>query len=125
MTGERTRTVNALTALLRTVALGCRCPPNTLGRDDRHDRRLAPHQHPTTTRTVCRSEAIRLSRRIRALDAELAANDTALNTAVTDQAPHPLDVHGVGPVVAAVVLQAVTHAHPGRHRSGRPHGCCG
>jgi transposase len=70
---------------------------------------------PMTTRAVCRGEAIRLARRIRALDTELAANHAALNTAVTNQAPELLEVHGVGPVVAAVVLQA--WSHPGRVRS--------
>jgi transposase len=116
MTGERTRTVNALTALLRTIDLGI----------DARRALTAPtittiaswrttSTTPTTTRQICRSEAIRLARRIRALDADLAANHTALNTAVTAQAPQLLDVRGVGPVVAATVLQA--WSHPGRVHS--------
>src|SRR6476661_7787542 len=40
---------------------------------------------------------------------------TALATAVTDQAPELLEVRGVGPVVAATVLQA--WSHPGRVHS--------
>jgi transposase len=115
MSGERTRAINALTALLRTVDLGVdarralssatitmiaswHTPPNT-----------------ATTRATCRAEAIRLARRVRVLDAELAANHTALTAAVTAQAPELLKVRGVGPVVAATVLQA--WSHPGRIHS--------
>jgi hypothetical protein len=43
-------------------------------------------------RDVCRNEAIRLGRRILALDADLPANYTALAAAVTDQAPDPVAV---------------------------------
>jgi transposase len=115
MAGERTRTVNALTALLRTVDLGVDA------------RRALPAatittiaswritSTPTTTRQICRGEAIRLARRIHALDAELAANHVALDAAVTAQAPELLEVRGVGPVVAATVLQA--WSHPGRVHS--------
>jgi len=114
MSGERTRAVNALTALLRTVDLGVDA------------RRALTTPTITTiaawrtrgedlTLTVCRTEAIRLARRIRALDAELAANHAALQAAVVKQAPQLLDLPGVGPVVAATVLLA--WSHPGRIRS--------
>jgi transposase len=117
ISGERTRAVNALTALL---------PTNDLGIDAR---RASSHKKiatiaawrtpaPTTTsttRAVSRAEAIRLARRIRALDSDLAANRTALTAAVTAQAPELLKVRGVGPVVAATVLHA--WSHPGRIHS--------
>lgn len=61
------------------------------------------------------SEAIRLARRIRALDAELAANHATLHQAVTAQAPQLLALPGVGAVVAATALLA--WSHPGRVRS--------
>ncbi|WP_327031202.1 transposase [Micromonospora sp. NBC_01740] len=64
---------------------------------------------------ICRAEAIRLARRIRALDAELAANHTALHQTVTAQAPQLLALPGVGAIVAATVLLA--WSHPGRVRS--------
>jgi transposase len=114
MTGERTRTVNALTALLRTIDLGvdARRALSAATITTIASWRTTPAR---TTRQICRSEAIRLARRIRALDADLAANHTALNTAVTAQAPQLLDVRGVGPVVAATVLQA--WSHPGRVHS--------
>ncbi len=73
MTGERTRTVNALTVLLRTVELGIDArralSATTIAI-------IAAWRTPTpvTARAVCRAEAIRLARRVRALDTELAAN---------------------------------------------------
>ncbi|GAA2914045.1 IS110 family transposase [Actinoplanes cyaneus] len=111
MSGERTRAVNALTALLRTVDLGIdarRALTSTTIAAWRT-------RNDGTTLVICRAEAIRLARRIRALDAELAANHTALHRAVTAQAPQLLDLPGVGAVVAATVLLA--WSHPGRVRS--------
>ncbi|MDT7581352.1 MAG: transposase [Pseudonocardiales bacterium] len=115
MTSERTRAVNALTALLRTVELGIDArralSTSTIAT-------IAAWRTPTcttSTRAVCRTEAIRLARRIRALDTELAANHTALTAAVTAQAPELLELRGVGPVVAATVLHS--WSHPGRIHS--------
>jgi transposase len=114
MSGERTRAVNALTALLRTADLGV---------DARRALTTATiaavaawrTRHRDATLTVCRAEATRLARRIRALDTELAASHTALKEAVTTQAPQLLTLPGVGAVVAATVLLA--WSHPGRIRS--------
>lgn len=116
MSGERTRAVNALTALLRL---------NDLGVDARRalsGKKITliaawrtPRSAMTTTHVVARAEAIRLARRIRALDTDLADNRTALTAAVTAQAPQLLTVRGVGPVVAATVLHA--WSHPGRIHS--------
>jgi transposase len=114
MSAERTRAINALTALLRTVELGVDArralPAATIATVAAWRTR---HQDPTLA--VCRGEAIRLARRIRALDAELAANHTTLHQAVTAQAPHLLERAGVGPVIAATALLA--WSHPGRVRS--------
>lgn len=114
MTGERTRTINALTALLRTVELGVdarRALSATTIATIAAWRTPAP----VTARAVCRAEAIRLARRVRALDTELAANHATLTSAVAAQAPQLLDLRGVGPVVAATVLHA--WSHPGRIHS--------
>lgn len=115
MTGERTRAVNALTALLRTTDLGIDARRALSAATITTIAAWHTTKNPTTTREICRGESIRLARRIRALDVELAANHTALNAAVTAQAPQLLEVHGVGPVVAAIVLQA--WSHPGRIHS--------
>jgi transposase len=114
MSGERTRAVNALTALLRTVDLGIDArralTTTTIATVAAWRTRSGD-----ATLTVCRAEAVRLAKRIRALDAELAANHTALHDAVTMQAPQLLALPGVGAVVAATVLLA--WSHPGRIRS--------
>jgi transposase len=114
MTSERTRAVNALTALLRTVDLGvdARRALTTTAIATIAAWRT---RNDGTTLVICRAEAIRLARRIRALDAELAVNHTALHRAVTTQAPQLLDLPGVGAVVAATVLLAWSHL--GRVRS--------
>jgi transposase len=115
MTGERTRAINALTALLRTVDLDVDARRALSAATISTIAGWRTTSVPTTARAVCRNEAIRLARRILALDTELAANHTALAAAVTDQAPELLEVRGVGPVVAATVLQA--WSHPGRVHS--------
>jgi transposase len=115
MSGERTRAVNALTALLRTVDLGVDARRALSSATITAIAGWRDTSTPATARAVCRSEAIRLARRIRALDTELATNHTSLTAAVTAQAPALLEVRGVGPVVAATVLQA--WSHPGRVHS--------
>ena len=64
---------------------------------------------------TCRSEAIRLAKRIRDLETDLADNRAALDGLVTEQAPELLALTGIGSVVAAAVL--VAWSHPGRVRS--------
>ena len=63
-----------------------------------------------------RAEAVRPARRIEALDEELHANRNTLTTLITQTpAAGLLDLLGIGPVTAAVVLAA--WSHPGRIRS--------
>jgi hypothetical protein len=73
MAGERTRAVNALTALLRTVDLGVDAR-RALTTTTIATVAAWRTRNSDPTLTICRGEAIRLARRIRALDAELAAN---------------------------------------------------
>ena len=56
-----------------------------------------------------------LARRIRVLDTEAAEHERAIRTTVRAWRPDLLDLRGVGPIVAAVVLTA--WSHPGRCRS--------
>ncbi|WP_224392819.1 transposase [Pseudonocardia sp. ICBG1293] len=77
MTGERTRTINAL---LRTVDLGVdarRAPSAAMIATITGWRTSAAGG--VTARTVCRGEAIRLARRVRALDTELATKRSFQN----------------------------------------------
>jgi transposase len=114
MVTERTRAINALTALLRTIDLGVdtrKALPHSQfkviagWRDRRED---------SIVRT-CRQEAIRLAKRIVALDAELVDNRKELDAAIEAVAPELCELPGVGSVVAACVLTA--WSHPGRVRS--------
>ena len=116
MTGERTATINALTALVRTVDLGV-----DARRSLTHTQVAViaawrtRHDEPVALATA-RAEAIRLARRVTALDAELAANQHTMETVVrATPAAGLLDKPGIGPVTAAITLAA--WSHPGRLRS--------
>ena len=114
MAAERTRCINALTALVRTVDLGI---------DARHRLTAAQVTQIAGWRsrdepawiTTCRQEAVRLARRIRDLDHDLQANRAQLDELVTAEAPGLTELTGVGSVVAATVL--IAWSHPGRIRS--------
>jgi transposase len=114
MVAERTRAINALTALLRTIDLGIDVRKALSHsqfkviagwRDRREDCVIA----------TCRHETIRLAKRVVALDGELADNRKALDAAVEATAPELCELPGVGSVVAACVFAA--WSHPGRVRS--------
>lgn len=114
MTAERTRAVNVLTALLRTVDLGIDARTSltatqlsTIAGWREREENLA--------RRTCRAEAVRLGRRIKTLTAELATNRAGITALIADAAPELLALPGVGAVVAAAVL--VAWSHPGRVRS--------
>ena len=114
MVAERTRAINALTALLRTVDLGLDTRKALLHSQFRVIASWRDRQEDSVVRT-CRREAIRLAKRIVALDGELLDNRKALDAAVADSAPELCELPGVGSVVAASVLTA--WSHPGRVRS--------
>ena len=111
---ERTKIINALTALVRSVDLGV-------------DARKALTSAQITTIAgwrardedpavaACRREAIRLASRIHALGRDLAANMAELRQFTAAEVPELLDLPGVGPVVAGTILLA--WSHPGRVRS--------
>lgn len=114
MTAERTRVINTLTALLRTVDLGLEARTSltnaqvsTIAGWREREENLA--------RRTCRAEAVRLARRAKTLSADLATNRDGITALVTDTAPELLEVTGVGAVVAASVL--IAWSHPGRVRS--------
>jgi transposase len=114
MASERTRTVNALIALVRMVGLGisARTPltaaqiTTIAGWRDREE---------DATTATCRHEAVRLARRIRTLDSDLAGNRAYIAKLTGQDTPQLLNLTGVGAVVAASVL--IAWSHPGRVRS--------
>ncbi len=112
---ERVRTINALTALVRTAALGvdARRP---LSKAQIATIAAWRGRHEPLELRVARTEAIRLARRIRDLDDDLAANTTELGVLVQASPAAPLTAKtGIGPVTAAVVL--IAWSHPGRIHS--------
>lgn len=114
MVAERTRAINALTALLRTVDLGVDVRKALL---HSHFKVIAAWRERKEDPVIatCRQEAVRLAKRIVALDGELVDNRKALTAVVDDVAPELCELSGVGSVVAACVLTA--WSHPGRVRS--------
>ncbi|NYI40522.1 IS110 family transposase [Demequina lutea] len=112
---ERTREINALTALLRTVDLGidARRPLSKAQIVQIAAWRSRSENIATAT---ARKEAIRLARRVRDSDDELAANRDEMTSLVqASDGVHLLDEPGIGPVNAAVIIAAWSHA--GRVRS--------
>lgn len=115
MSTERTATINALTALLRIVELGIdvRRPLTatqitTIAAWRGRDEDLAT--------ATARGEAIRLGKRVAALDDELKDITTRI-TYLVRQSPAGglLDQPGIGPITAAVALTSWSHL--GRIRS--------
>lgn len=121
MSTERTGTINALTGLVRSTDLG------------------VDARRPLTTRQVveiskwrgrsedlglatARAEAVRLAKRVIALDEELGGNQTQISELIgASPAAGLLDTTGIGAVTAAVVL--ATWSHPGRVRSEAAFAC--
>jgi transposase len=114
MVSERTRAINALTALLRTIDLGVDARKALLHSQFKVIAGWRERREDSVVR-ICRQEAIRLAKHIVALDGELVDNRKALDAAVEDVAPELCELPGVGSVVAASVLTA--WSHPGRVRS--------
>ncbi len=114
MTSERTRAINALNALLRVHALGLDARRKVNRPTIRAIALWRPRKNDTLALATARTEAVRLAARILALDVEVDANERALLGLVEDTNPSLLDLPGVGPINAAIVLAA--WSHPGRVR---------
>jgi transposase len=111
---ERTKTINTLTALIRSVDLGVDARKaltsaqiTTIAGWRARDENLAV--------AACRREAIRLASPILTLGRDLAANMAELRQFTAAEVPELLVLSGVGPVVAGTILLA--WSHPGRVRS--------
>jgi transposase len=115
MTTERTATINALTALLRVVDLDIDARKPLTARQIGEIARWRTRSEDLATATA-RAETVRLAKRVADLDKELAVNQAQMTDLIRDsKAAVLLDKTGIGPVTAAVVLAAWSHA--GRVRS--------
>jgi len=109
MTSERTATVNALLALLRSVDLGIDARRPLAGSQVLEVSRWRARAEDVGAATA-RAEAVRLARRVVALDDDLSQN-TRTTTSLLQHSPARvlLDMPGVGPVTAAVATAAWSH----------------
>lgn len=115
MTTERTATINALTALLRVLDLGIDARRPLATRQVTEITRWRTRSEDLATATA-RAEATRLGKRVIDLDGQLAANQAQMTGLIHDsKAAVLLEKTGIGPVTAAVVYTAWSHA--GRVRS--------
>lgn len=115
MTSERTRAINALNALLRVHDLGIDARRKVNRPTIRSIAAWRTRKNDTLVLATARAEATRLAARILALDLHANDNERALLEIVHLTAPSLLELPGVGPVNAAIVLTA--WSHPGRIRN--------
>lgn len=116
MSTERVATINALTALLRVTDLGVDARhPVTAGQVTAVAGWRTRRGEDLATSTA-RWEAIRLAKRVSALDHELADITKRITTLLRDSPARALlDEPGIGPITAAVAFTAWSHL--GRIRS--------
>ncbi len=115
MTGERTRAINRLTALVRTIDLGVDARRALTAAQIRTIAAWRARRNEDVATATARGEAIRLATQIRSLDAQLRQNQASIQRLADALAPQLQDMVGVGPVVAAAIL--IAWSHPGRIRS--------
>jgi transposase len=114
LTGERTRAVNALTALVRIADLGMDARHPLGAKKIAEISRWRPREEDLAAATA-RTEAVRLAKRILVVDAEIADNMNRIGELVAaSPAAALIKETGIGPVTAATVL--VAWSHPGRVR---------
>lgn len=114
MNADRLRSINALTALLRTHDLGLDARRALTLTQIRSVAAWRRHQEPLSL-SVARADAVRHAKRVIHLDADLRNNREQVTKLVRDHAPVLLEMTGVGAVTAAVIL--TVWSHPGRVRS--------
>lgn len=109
MTSERTRAVNALTALVRVNALGLDGRKTLTGAKIAEVSRWRAREEELAL-SVARAEAIRLAKRVDDLDAELTNNNKQITKLVkVSEAAPLLEVKGFGPITAATCLTVWSH----------------
>ncbi|WP_415854101.1 IS110 family transposase [Sinomonas sp. G460-2] len=112
---RRTSDRNMLTALLRSFDLGVDARKPLTDAQVRTVAAWRARPSDDTAMRTIREEGRRLAASVIDLTSQMEDNHTALGKHVDELAPGLLDVHGVGPVSAAIVLTA--YSHKGRVRS--------
>lgn len=114
ITKEKTACHNALTALLRASGLAdARTTPTMATIKTIAAWRTHPSDDLPTS--IQRKHAIRLAQRILTLHDELRENEHDLTQLLHHTAPHLLELPGIGPISAAIIIDA--WSHPGRIHS--------
>jgi transposase len=113
-TDQRTALINMLTALLRVTDLGIDARGPLTATQITQIAGWRPRREPEPLH-IQRQIAIAHARDIGDLDRRLAANKSQLADLTARHSPQLLDIYGVGPVSAAVIIAA--WSHPGRVRS--------
>lgn len=109
MTTERTRGVNALTALLRVNDLGLDARKPLTGTQIAEVSRWRAREELLAT-SVARSEAVRLAKHITELDADIKTNNDQITGFVEISEAAPLlKETGIGPITAAICLTVWSH----------------
>lgn len=111
---ERVRSINALTALVRSHDLGVDARKALTSQQVATIAGWRRRDEPIGV-TTARAEAVRLAKRVQVLDEELADNRAIITGLIAVEAPELLELHGVGAITAAVVL--TVWSHPGRIRT--------
>ncbi|WP_244516969.1 transposase [Arthrobacter alpinus] len=114
MSRERTAAINSLNALLRTVELGFDAR-KALSVTQINAVAAWREREEDFSLQISRREAVRLASRIIVLTDQLRQNHAELQRLIQAEHPKLLEVFGVGPVNAAIILTA--WSHPGRVRS--------
>ncbi|WP_285244632.1 IS110 family transposase [Pseudarthrobacter sp. fls2-241-R2A-127] len=114
MARERTAAINALTALLRVVDLGLDARKPLTAAQIKTIAAWRERDEEFGIQT-CRREATRLAKQILTLQEQMAQNHAELESLVRQVQPALLEIYGIGPVLAAIILTAWSHA--GRVRS--------
>ncbi|WP_248758872.1 IS110 family transposase [Pseudarthrobacter sp. SSS035] len=109
MTTDRTRGVNALTALLRVNDLGLDARKPLTGTQITEASRWRAREEPLA-QSVARAEAVRLAKHITELDADIKTNNDQITGLVEISEAAPLlKETGIGPVTAAICLSVWSH----------------
>ncbi len=114
LTTQRAATVNQLTALLRSHNLS-EDARTKLKTSQIHRIASWRSRNESLVARTARAEAVRLARKICDLDAEIKTSEQQIHTLVNQAAPELLELPGVGPISAAIVLSA--WSQPDRVRS--------